>query len=147
MKWLAYPLSLMLVACGSVPRDQEGTLERISQMRELRVGIVAAAGQSPHFPRLRSFVERASTAAGGRPRIEPGATEALLLRLEAGELDLVVGEFDRASPWYKRVHLLPPMATRSVGDSELEATAAARNGENGWIMLIEREARALSSQS
>lgn len=147
MKWLAYPLSLMLVACGSVPRDQEGTLERIGQMREVRVGVVAVAGQSPHFARLRSFVERASTAAGGRPRIELGATEALLLRLEAGELDLVVGEFDRASPWYKRVHLLPPMATRSVGDSELEATAAARNGENGWIMLIEREARALSSQS
>lgn len=147
MKWLVILLPLTLAACGSLPRDQEGTLERIGQMREVRVGMVAAAGQSPHFPRLRSLVERAGAAAGGRPRIELGATEALLLRLEAGELDLVVGEFDRSSPWYRRVHLLPPMATRSAGDSELEATAAARNGENGWIMLIEREARALSSQS
>ena len=147
MKWLVFLLPLTLVACGGLPRDQEGTLERIGQMGEVRVGMVAAAGQSPHFQRLRSFVERAGAAAGGRPRIEIGATEALLLRLEAGELDLVVGEFDRASPWYRRVHLLPPMATRSAGDSELEATAAGRNGENGWIMLIEREARALSSQS
>lgn len=140
-------MSLALGACGSLPRDQEGTLERIAEMREVRVGVTAAAGQSPHFARLRSLVERAGAAAGGRPRIEIGAAEALLLRLEAGELDLVVGEFDRSSPWYKRVHLLPPIATRSEGDSELEATAAARNGENGWIMLIEREARALSSTS
>ena len=147
MKWLAYLLSLMLVACGGLPRDQGGTLERIGEMRAVRVGVVAAAGQSPKFPRLRSFVERIGAAAGGLPRIELGATEALLLRLEAGELDLVVGEFDRSSPWYQRVHLMPPLATRSAGDSELEATAAARNGENGWIMLIEREARALSSTS
>lgn len=130
-----------------MPRDQEGTLDRIAAMREVRVGLIAAAEQSPHFPRLRDFVERASAAAGGRPRVEQGGAEALLLRLEAGELDLVVGEFDRASPWYQRVHLLPPIATRSVGDSEIEATAAARNGENGWIMLIEREARALSTPS
>ena len=130
-----------------MPRDQEGTLERIAEMREVRVGLVAAAEQSPDFARLRSFVERASAAAGGRPRVEHGTAEALLLRLEAGQLDLVVGEFDRASPWYRRVHLLPPIATRSEGDSEIEATAAARNGENGWIMLIEREARALSTPS
>lgn len=148
MKWPAlFLMFLALGACGSLPRDQEGTLERIAEMREVRVGVTAAAGQSPHFARLRSLVERAGAAAGGRPRIEIGAAEALLLRLEAGELDLVVGEFDRSSPWYKRVHLLPPIATRSEGDSELEATAAARNGENGWIMLIEREARALSSTS
>ncbi|WP_166039849.1 hypothetical protein [Sphingosinicella sp. YJ22] len=138
---------LALAGCGGVPRDQQGTLERIAEMQEVRVGVIAAAAQSPHFARLRDFVERSSAAAGGRPRVEDGTAEALLLRLEAGQLDLVVGEFDRASPWYRRVHLLPPIATRSEGDSEIEATAAARNGENGWIMLIEREARALSTPS
>lgn len=148
MKWLAFPLLLLSVGgCGSLPRDQEQTLERIAETREVRVGVTAAADQSPHFARLFSFIHRSASAAGGSPRIEVGAAEALLLRLEAGELDLVVGEFDRSSPWYQRVHLLRPLASRSVGDSELEATAAARNGENGWIMLIEREARALSTQS
>ena len=148
MKWPAlFLLFLTLGGCGGIPRDQEGTLERIAEMGEVRVGIMAAAGQSPHFERLRDLVQRSGAAARGRPRIEVGAAEALLLRLEAGELDLVIGEFDRSSPWYQRVHLLPPLATRSLGDSELEATAAARNGENGWIMLIEREARALSSRS
>jgi hypothetical protein len=130
-----------------LPRDQERTLERIAETREVRVGMTAAADQSPHYARLSNLLQRSAVAAGGSPRIEVGAAEALLLRLEAGELDLVIGEFDRSSPWYRRVHLLPPLATRSTGDSELEATAAARNGENGWIMLIEREARALSSQS
>ena len=148
MKWLTLSVLLLTAGgCGSLPRDQEQTLERIAETREVRVGMTAAADQSPHFPRLFDFIHRSATAAGGSPRIEVGGAEALLLRLEAGELDLVVGEFDRSSPWYQRVHILPPMATRSAGDSELEATAAARNGENGWIMLIEREARALSSKS
>ena len=148
MKWL-YLASLLLAVggCGSLPRDQERTLDRIAETREVRVGMTAAPDRSPHYAKLSNFLQRSAAAAGGSPRIEVGAAEALLLRLEAGELDLVIGEFDRSSPWYRRVHLLPPLATRSAGDSELEATAAARNGENGWIMLIEREARALSSQS
>lgn len=148
MKWPVFLLVfLMLGGCGDLPRDQEGTLERIRAMGEVRVGVAAAADRSPHAARMRSLVDRASARAGGHPRVETGALESLLLRLEAGELDLVVGEFDRSSPWYRRVHLLPPMATRSVGDSELEATAAARNGENGWIMLVESEARTLSIPS
>ena len=147
MKWLACLPLLLTVGCGSLPRDQEQTLERIAETREVRIGMTSAADRSPHFERLFSLIHRSASAAGGSPRIEVGTAEALLLRLEAGELDLVVGEFDRSSPWYQRVHLLPPLATRSVGDGQLEATAAARNGENGWIMLIEREARALSTQS
>jgi hypothetical protein len=148
MKWLAFPLSLLAIAgCAALPRDQAQTLERIAETREVRVGMIAFADSSPQFARLVNFVNRSAAAAGGSPRIEVGAAEALLLRLEAGELDLVVGEFDRSSPWYHRVHLLPPLASRSTGDSELETTAAARNGENRWIMLIEREARALSTAS
>jgi hypothetical protein len=148
MKWLVFPVLLLaLGGCGSLPRDQEQTLERIGETREVRVGMAAAAERSPHFARLFTFIHRSAAAAGGTPRIEVGAAEALLLRLEAGELDLVVGEFDKTSPWYQRVHLLPAIAERSAGDSSLEATAAARNGENGWIMLLEREARLIAADS
>ena len=138
---------LTLSACGDVPRDQEGTMERIRAMREVRVGVVASSFQAPDGHRLRALIGRSAAAAGGLPTIVEGASEPLLLQLESGALDLVVGEFDRASPWYRRVHLLPPMAARSVGDSRLETTAAARHGENGWILLLEREARALSTRS
>lgn len=132
-------------ACADLPRDQDGTLERIRQEGVLRVGVVASAAPSAHHGRLRALAERAAAAAGGRPLVLEEAAEPLLLMLEAGEVDLVIGEFDRSSPWYHRVHLLPPLARDRRGESEIEATAAARNGENGWIMLLEREAEALSA--
>ncbi|HEY0115190.1 MAG TPA: hypothetical protein VGB54_05675 [Allosphingosinicella sp.] len=138
---LAIPL---LVGCGSIPRDQEGTLDRIRGEGVVRVGLVSSASPPAHADRLRALVERSAAAAGGRPLILEEASEPLLLMLEAGEVDLVVGEFDRSSPWYSRVHLLPPLARETRGESEVEATGAARNGENGWIMLLEREAQALS---
>lgn len=133
-----------LGGCGDIPRDQQGTLERIRREGVVRVGMVAPAGAPQHADRLRALVDRAASSAGGRPQIMSGASEPLLLMLEAGEIDLVVGEFDRSTPWSRRVHLIPPLARESRGESEIATTAAARNGENGWIILLEREAHALS---
>jgi hypothetical protein len=142
-------LTLLFVAatggCGDFPRDQQGTLERIRTEGVVRVGLVSSAAPSPYAARLGALVERSARAAGARPLILQEASEPLLLMLEAGEVDLVVGEFDRSSPWSRRVHLLPPLASEKRGESEAEATAAARNGENGWIMLLEREAHALAN--
>ena len=137
---------LLAVGCGSIPRDQEQTLDRIRAFGEVRVGMVAAGQPPVHIQRLRMLVERSAAAAGGRPTISQDAAEPLLLQLEAGELDVVVGEFDTLSPWYHRVHLLPPMVVHDHAEGRVETTAAARNGENAWIMLLEREARALSDR-
>ena len=137
---------LMLSACGSIPQDQEQTLDRIRESGEVRVGMVATGQPSPHVQRLRTLVARSAARAGGRVRMSEDTTEPLLLQLEAGELDLVVGEFDTLSPWYHRVHLLPPMVVHDHAEGRVETTAAARNGENAWIMLLEREARALSDR-
>lgn len=143
MKWL--PLLLLgsvTTACADMPRDQSGTLDRIRAEGVVRVGFVAGAAER-HAPQFQALADRAARAAGGRIERVEGGAEPLLLMLEEGELDLVAGEFDSASPWVRRVHLLPPLATERRGRSDVEATVAARNGENGWIMLLEREAKAM----
>lgn len=146
MNRLVFALAALgLGACGNIPRDQAGTLERIREEGVVRVGMVSGLTRASEAPRLKTLVERSASAAGGRPLVLEGAAEPLLLMLEEGELDLVVGEFDKSSPWFSRVHLLPPLATEQRGKAKVETTAAARNGENGWIMLLEREAKALST--
>lgn len=134
---------LCLAACGQFPRDQAGTLERIRAEGVVRVGMVGGL-PAEGAERLRTLVDRSAAAAGGKPLVLEDAAEPLLLMLEEGELDLVVGAFDAKSPWVRRVHLLPALATETRGSADIETTAAVRNGENGWIMLLEREARALA---
>lgn len=130
----AWPLLLLLAACGPIPRDPEGTLERVRQSHVIRVGVVA--GETSWQPLLA----RVAAATGGAPRFEQGALEPLLLKLEEGELDLVVGGvFDEKTPWIKRVTLGPVIRR----DAPVNHHMVARNGENAWIMLIEREGRAL----
>jgi hypothetical protein len=147
MKLLApFLLLSALSGCGDFPRDQVGTLERIRSQHEVRIGRIASAAPPADAARLDALVRQAAAAAGGQPMVREGPAEPLLLMLEEGELDLVVGEFDAASPWVARVHLLPALATREQGEARIEATAAARNGENGWINLVEREARKLAAQ-
>jgi hypothetical protein len=143
------PALLLLVAtlgaCGDLPSDQSGTMNRIREEGVVRVGMIGGPAPAPEAARLRTLVERSAAAAGGRPLVLEDAAEPLLLMLEEGELDLVVGAFDRSTPWSTRVHLLPPLARETRGKAEIETTAAARNGENAWIMLLEREARGLSA--
>lgn len=141
--WPCLVLALMLASCQAIPIDQSGTLERISEHGVLRVGMITGLAPSEKS-RLQILVGRSAAAAGGRPVLTEGAAEPLLLMLEAGELDVVVGAFDSSSPWSSRVHLLPPLSIERHGKSDIEATAAVRNGENGWIMLLEREAKSLS---
>ena len=85
---------------------------------------------------------RLSRATGARPALEAGAAEPLLTRLEEGGLDLVVGEFAEKSPWSTRVTFTDPIAV----EGPVMLAAAARNGENAWIGLVHREARAVAAE-
>lgn len=132
----AWPLLLLLAACGPIPRDPEGTLERVRREHVIRVGLVAGDRAGVWRPLLG----RVAAATGARPRMETGALEPLLLRLERGEIDLVAGgTFAEDTPWAKRVTLGPVLRRKGGSAQHL----VARNGENAWITLIEREARAL----
>lgn len=137
-------LAALAPGCSDLPMDPEGTLERIARERLLRVGVVASGPAATAADRQQALIARIAAATGSRPSLLTGSAEPLLMRLEQGELDLVVGEFHATSPWMLHVHILPPIAASSAGEEETIVAAAARNGENRWIMLLDREARALA---
>ncbi len=133
---LLLAMSLLAAGCDSIPADPEGTLRQIREERLFRVGLIAS--RAPRPDGAADLLRRLSSATGARPVVEQGAAEPLLQRLEEGDLDLVLGEFTEKSPWKSRVTLSEPIA--SHGSNIL--AAAARNGENAWIALVDREARA-----
>ncbi|HYJ31465.1 MAG TPA: hypothetical protein VEW25_14130 [Allosphingosinicella sp.] len=141
---LIFLAALLATACSELPKDPGGTLERVTREQRFRVGIVSSPAAADG--RLHALLARVAVATGARPSIEQDAAERLLIRLGEGELDLVLGEFQRKGPWSMHVHMLPALARNSVAGRETLIAAAAPPGENGWIMLLDREARALGAQ-
>ncbi|HEX8225037.1 MAG TPA: hypothetical protein VF605_14555 [Allosphingosinicella sp.] len=133
--------ALLLAGCDSIPADPDSSLERIRGERRFRVGLIASGGPALAPERAGALLDRLWRATGARPALEHGSAEALLTRLEEGGLDLVVGEFAEHSPWAAQVTLTEPIAT----EGRTILAAAARNGENAWIWLVHREARAAAS--
>lgn len=144
MKWrLAFCATLTLAACGRLPMDADGTLDRVRSERSFRVGVIATGNAPIGAQRQRLFLARVARATGARPVIETGASEALLLDLEDGGLDLVIGPLSSESPWVERVALLEPLGA-APGPHKAVVTPIARNGENRWITLLEHEARVVA---
>jgi len=135
---------LAVAACGDFPRDPDGTLDRIRAQRQFKVGIIASAAPIGE-DRQQLFLQRVSATAHAQPAIETGASESLLAKLEAGALDLVIGEMDAKTPWAKRITLLPPLGEQVGKEGHTHLAAMARNGENGWIALLHREASVVAS--
>jgi hypothetical protein len=120
---------LTLAGCADLPRDPDGTLERVRREHRFAVGLVDGATAPPVLGRI-------ARETNARPVLRRGQPEPLLLELEAGRLDLVAGgRFDAKSPWSRRVTLGEPLGR----DGE---HLVARNGENAWIMLVHRAVRA-----
>lgn len=145
MKWrLAFCAALALAGCDRLPRDPDNTLDRVRAERHFRVGLIAT-GDTPIATEAEPlFLGRVARATGATPLVKKGASEPLLLELENGQLDLVIGPLSPESPWLGRVTILRPL-DESLAPQHLLMTAAARNGENRWIMLLEREARAVAA--
>lgn len=143
VKTAAAPLLLLLVAaCDTLPRDPDGTSRRIARTESFTVGFVdGAAAADPEAATLIRVLER-RTGSKARPVGDHG--EALLNRLASGSLDLAIGHFRPDSPWQTEVAFGPVLATAGPADSPLELKAAMRNGENRWIMTVERASRSLS---
>ena len=132
-------LGLCVTGCGALPRDPEGTLERVRSERLFKVGIIADGGATAGDSETAAFLAAVSRATGARAAARQGAAEPLLLDLEDGKLDLVIGAISPKSPWASEVAILRPIA-EPTAPQHLIVTPVARNGENKWIMLLEREA-------
>lgn len=131
-------LLLVLGGCERFPKDVNGTLERIEAEKSFSVGIVAGSSLKEPAAALIAGIEKET---GATPRFETGAAEPLLGRLEAGDLDLVIGSFVSTTRWAQDVTLSPPLAIEPSKAGEIHLSAAMRNGENAWISLVERQAR------
>jgi ABC-type amino acid transport substrate-binding protein len=132
--------ALPLAGCHAIPSDPDGTLERVRGEGRFKVGLIASPAPPPD--RAADLLNRLSRATGAKAALERGPAEALLTRLEDGDLDLVLGEFAEKSPWAAKVTLSEPILVN--GPTIL--AAAARNGENAWIALVHREARAAAGR-
>jgi hypothetical protein len=143
---LALCAALALAGCDSLPKDPDGTLDRVKAQHSFRVGLVATGDVQIGTDRRDAFLRRVAAATGAAPSVKEGAAEPLLLELQDGQLDLVVGILSPDSPWLGRVTLLRPIG-ETVAPQHLLLTPIARNGENRWIMLLEREARAEAAES
>jgi hypothetical protein len=135
---------LLLSACEALPCDPENTAKTVAQAKQFEVGIVAGTGQQTHIQQLLDEISRGTHA---RPRVSSGSAEELLQRVSEGNLDLVVGAFTKDSPWTTQVAFGPPLRSSGPKDNRVELKAAMRNGENRWIMLVERASRTISPEA
>jgi hypothetical protein len=133
-----------LGSCGDFPKDPKSTLQRIGSEHSFRVGLVSTTGENNASGTTKQLLLSLASETHASPQVIRGETELLLTRLEQGKLDLVIGRFEKKSPWASRVTFGPPLRTEQQGNSEILLRPAAQNGENAWIGLVERKARDLA---
>lgn len=143
MKALLPATGLLLIACNALPRDPAGTSERIAQRHVIRVGVAIGAKDFGRAASAR-LLDRLARDTGARPQLRTGATEPLFTDLRQGRLDMVLAPLSPKSPWATMVAFSPPLATRGRGEDQLDQYAVLRNGENRWIMTVEKAARAVA---
>ncbi|MBT2244973.1 hypothetical protein JQK15_15630 [Sphingobium sp. BHU LFT2] len=136
---------LLLAACNVLPRDPAGTSTRVAKERAFTVALAdPAVNGAPEVQRLVHEIERRT---GAQVHWRPGTGEGLFAQLDDGTLDLVIGRFQADSPWAMNVAFGPPLLKTGTKEGPLELKAAMRNGENRWIMTVERASRAVSQEA
>lgn len=139
MRKFVLPVCLALAACGPYPRDVTGTLGDIERTHGFKVGFTDM--RPDDRAAAAAFVARLERATDATATIVTNPAETQLALLETDQLDLVIGEFAKDTPWATDVTILEPLARRTVGTHEMGLSPVAANGENRWIALLEREIR------
>jgi polar amino acid transport system substrate-binding protein len=149
MRWrvilLVTVVTGLLAACGvSIPTDPEGTLERVAG-GTLRVGV------SPNAPWTEitgddqpagdevGLVEDFAATLPAEISWTIGGEEALIKRLEIGELDLVIGGLTADTPWEEHVAITKPYGEATGPDGKrIKLVMAAPPGENAYLLRLEK---------
>ena len=127
---------LALGACVDIPRDPERTEALVRETGVIRLGWVAGAESDAA---AEQALARLADMTGARIERHEGQTEMVLSDLADGKLDLAYGHFARSNPWAREVHLGSALGWRSAAPKrEPVPRFAMRNGENGWVMLVEK---------
>jgi ABC-type amino acid transport substrate-binding protein len=147
-------LTIALASACGLPRDPEGTLERV-RGGTLRVGFVVdtpwvtAAGNGAGGIE-GSIVAELARGLGARVAWVHASETPLLTALHDGDLDLVVGGLTKESPWNGKVSLTRPYYVDTAivhgKTREVPHVVAVRSGENAWQVHIERLFEARKSQ-
>jgi hypothetical protein len=145
MRLTAVVFLFLLVSCGSLPKDPEGTLERVSS-GVLRAGAVHAppwviVSGSEVGGTEAALVEGLAGAMGARVEWTPGGPTQLLEMAERFELDLVAGGFIDRDPWSAHLGVTQPhYEARSEGAVERRVFFLPP-GENRWLLTVDRYLR------
>lgn len=128
----------LLASCG-LPRDPEGTSKRLSSSHELRVGASEGASRdnSAGGPQGTEgdLVRRFAASKGARIQWVHGSETVLAQALEEHRLDLVIGGFEKKTPWSSTVGLSQPYTTDGTGKKRVLLVAP---GENGFLLALDR---------
>lgn len=128
-------VALFLSSCD-VPRDPELTEQQVRESGVVRLGWVEG---TPADPAALAALTRILQATDATAQRVTGDSERLLGELKNGKIDLVYGRFAQQSPWAKEVHFGRALGWRAKPPKHEEVPRFAfRQGENGWIMLVER---------
>lgn len=140
----AVAASLALTGCTGIPKDPDGTLDRVEQSHILRVGASPSEGRvtltTPDAPPTGPEPDLASefaTTLGATVQWRSGGEEELVTAMEAGELDLLIGGLTDATPWTKRVSVTRSYATTTRAGEPVKHVMAVPAGENEMLVRLE----------
>ncbi len=124
----------VLAGCDDFPRDIAGTMDGVQASGTMRAGIVAGGSDAEE----RALANRIASSLSVQPEFITGSTEELVRRLNDGEIDIVVGEFAKATPWVGRAAMTAPARAINPPKDHPVLRALVRSGENRWLIFVSR---------
>lgn len=140
---------LAAYGCGALPRDPEGTLNRIEHQHHLRIGLVEnppwvirSAGEPLGIE--PQMVRDLAASLGASPQWHWGSEQEHMEALDAYELDLVIGGIESSTPWSKKVGLTRPYLQEQDAPGAESRKKRTRShviatppGENAWLKRLQ----------